>query len=103
MFAAELTPSLQVPGAARSAVRAAGAAPRLVHAPPQVPGPRRGPLVQEARGARPLDPGGVEELLITGRGLVSHLQQVSRGKSALLQVYKLPVRSHLLLVLKRKN
>ena len=79
--------SLQVPGAAGPAVRAAGAPARLVHAAAQVPGPRSGPLVQAARGARPLDPHGVEELLITSRGLVSHLQQVSRDKSTFLLLY----------------
>ena len=73
--------SLQVPGAAGPAVRAAGAPARLVHAAAQVPGPRRGSLVQEARGAHPLDRRRVEELLITNWGLMSHLQQVCREQS----------------------
>ena len=83
--------SPQVPGSARAAVCAAGAAPRLVHAAPQVPRSRGGPLVQEARGARPLDTRRVEELLITNRGLMSHLQQVSWDKSIVLLSYKLLV------------
>ena len=78
---------LQVPGAVGPAVRAAGAPARLVHAAAQVPGPRRGSLVPAARGARPLDSRRVEELLITSRGLVSHLQQVSRDKSTILLMY----------------
>ena len=81
--------SLQVPGFARAAVCAAGAAPRLVHAATQVPRSPGGSLVQEAPGARPLDTRRVEQLLITSRGLMSHLQQVSREKSSFQLSYKL--------------